>query len=176
MLPLIGMQEVLHEQLVDIVTGLRPEWSYIGTGCEDGAAAGEYCPIFFQPGRLRLLDSRQKWLSPTLDAPSFWPGAGSRRYVLVAIFEEVGSGLRFITANTHLDNASSAARSEGVKIALRVIHDVQAQWGTPDELPVSLLGDFNSQPSGDAYAAMVADGYLADSHTLADEVQRFWSV
>jgi endonuclease/exonuclease/phosphatase family metal-dependent hydrolase len=169
--PIIGMQEVLHEQLVDIAAGLGSGWAYIGTGRDDGAEMGEYCPIFYQPGLVTLLNTTQKWLSPTPDVPSYWPGAGSRRYVLVAVFEDKKTGRRFIAANTHLDNASSEARSEGVRIALSVIRDVQTQWG-PD-LPVTLSGDFNSQPGDDAYAAMVADGYLGEVYTLAGEGMRF---
>ncbi|KAI0187329.1 endonuclease/Exonuclease/phosphatase [Xylaria flabelliformis] len=170
-IPVIGMQEVLHEQLVDITNGLGSAWSYIGTGRDDGKEAGEYCPIFYQAERMKLLNSTQKWLSPTPDVPSFWPGAGSRRYILVGVFEDQTTGTRFIAANTHLDNASSEARSEGVKIILRVIRDVQAQWG-PD-LPVTLSGDFNSEPGQDAYQTMVADGYLDESYALADEQVRF---
>ncbi|RWA11370.1 hypothetical protein EKO27_g3747 [Xylaria grammica] len=169
--PVVGMQEVLHEQLVDITAGLGSAWSYIGTGRDDGKEAGEYCPIFYQPDQVKLLNTTQKWLSKTPDVPSYWPGAGSRRYVLVAVFEDQATGTRFIAANTHLDNASSEARSEGVKIVLSAIRDVQTHWG-PD-LPVTLSGDFNSEPGQDAYAGMIADGYLQDSYTLADEQARF---
>ncbi|KAI0459709.1 endonuclease/exonuclease/phosphatase [Xylaria acuta] len=177
--PVIGMQEVLHEQLVDIAEGLGPAWSYIGTGRDDGKEAGEYCPLFYQPGRVTLLNSTQKWLSQTPDVPSYWPGAGSRRYVLVGVFEDRATGARFVAANTHLDNASSAARSAGVGIILRVIRDVQARWGPGPgsgsglPLPVTLSGDFNSEPGQDAYAAMVADGYLGESYALADARARF---
>lgn len=46
-IPIIGLQEVLHEQLVDLEAGLSPaaDWTHIGTGRDDGAEAGEYCPI-----------------------------------------------------------------------------------------------------------------------------------
>jgi endonuclease/exonuclease/phosphatase family metal-dependent hydrolase len=172
--PIIGMQEVLHEQLVDITAGLGPEWRYIGTGRDDGAEAGEYCPLFYRSDRVTLLDSAQKWLSPTPDVPSYWPGAGSRRYVLVGVFEDKATGRRFIAANTHLDNARSEARSEGVRILLGVIRAVQKKWGSSGgDLPVTLSGDFNSQPGEDAYKAMVDDGYLEEVYTLADEKVRF---
>ncbi|KAI1200870.1 endonuclease/exonuclease/phosphatase [Nemania serpens] len=170
--PVIGMQEVLHSQLVDIAAGLGPAWEHIGTGRDDGREAGEYCPIFYRPDRVTLVASTQKWLSPTPDVPSFWPGAGSRRYVLVAVFEEARTGRRFVAANTHLDNASSAARSEGVKIVLRVIRDVQDAWGPPGPglpLPVALTGDFNSEPGEDAYEGVVGDGYLRDAYAIAGD-------
>ncbi|KAI0506246.1 endonuclease/exonuclease/phosphatase [Xylaria bambusicola] len=171
-IPVLGMQEVLHAQLLDIRAGLGAQWAHLGTGRDDGAEKGEYCPILYQPAKVRLVYSTQKWLSKTPDVPSFWPGAGSRRYVLVAVFEEMGTGTRFVAANTHLDNASREARTEGARIALRVIADVQGVYG-PD-LPVVLSGDFNSEPgTGDAYGVVVQDGYLGDGYVLVDEGGRF---
>ncbi|KAF3048805.1 hypothetical protein E8E11_002884 [Didymella keratinophila] len=171
-IPIIGLQEVLHQQLVDIKSGLGSSWMHLGTGRDDGKQAGEYVPLLYQPSVLRLVFSTQKWLSPTPDVPSFWPGAGSKRYVIVGVFEVIKTGRRIIAANTHLDNASQTARVEGVKVALKTIRDVRAQFG-PD-LPVILTGDFNSVPgSGDAYGTTVADGLLSDLYALATPAQRF---
>lgn len=173
-IPVIGLQEVLHQQLLDIKTGLGSSWTHLGTGRDDGKQAGEYVPLLYQPGILKLLASTQKWLSPTPDIPSFWPGAGSRRYVVVGVFEILqgnGKGRKVIVANTHLDNASLTARVEGVKVALKTVRDVTAQWGN---LPVVLTGDFNSLPgTGDAYGTVVTDGLLTDLHELALPQQRF---
>lgn len=173
-IPVIGLQEVLHQQLLDVKSGLGSSWAHLGTGRDDGKQAGEYVPLLYQPAVLKLLFSTQKWLSPTPDVPSFWPGAGSRRYVIVGVFEiqqGPGKGRRVLAANTHLDNASQTARVEGVKVALKTIRDVRAQYG---ELPVILTGDFNSLPgSGDAYGTTVADGLLSDLSALASPAQRF---
>lgn len=171
-IPLIGLQEVLHEQLVDITAGLGPAWAYLGTGRDDGKQAGEYVPLLYQPSALALVASTQKWLSPTPDEPSFWPGAGSRRYVVVGVFDVVETGRRVVVANTHLDNASPTARVEGVKVALKTIRDVLARYGAG--LPVILTGDFNSvSGTGDAYGTTVADGLLSDLYALAKPEQRF---
>ncbi|KAF3042321.1 hypothetical protein E8E12_001233 [Didymella heteroderae] len=171
-IPIIGLQEVLHQQLVDIKAGLGSSWTHLGTGRDDGKQAGEYVPLLYQPSVLRLVGSAQKWLSPTPDVPSFWPGAGSRRYVIVAVFDVVASGTRVVVANTHLDNASLTARVEGIKVALKTIEDVRARFG--ENLPVLLTGDFNSVPgTGDAYGTTVSDGLLSDLRTLATPAQRF---
>ncbi|KAH6616463.1 endonuclease/Exonuclease/phosphatase [Boeremia exigua] len=173
-IPVIGLQEVLHAQLNDIKNGLGPSWAHLGTGRDDGKQAGEYVPLLYQPDTLKLVASTQKWLSPTPDVPSFWPGAGSRRYVIVGVFEILrgtGKGRRVLVANTHLDNASQTARIEGVKVALKTIRDMRAAHG---DLPVVLTGDFNSVPgSGDAYGAVVADGALEDLYALAGPGRRF---
>lgn len=171
-IPIIGLQEVLHQQLLDIKAGLGSSWAHLGTGRDDGKQAGEYVPLLYQPSVLRLVGSSQKWLSPTPDVPSFWPGAGSRRYVIVAVFEVITTGRRIVVANTHLDNASQTARVEGVKVALKTIGDVSKQYG--GGLPVLLTGDFNSVPgTGDAYGTAVSNGLLTDLHTLAAPAQRF---
>ncbi|KAH9886812.1 hypothetical protein F4778DRAFT_786530 [Xylariomycetidae sp. FL2044] len=163
--PLIGLQEVLHEQLVDVEAGLGTGWAYLGTGRDDGAEAGEYCPLLYPAAALRLLDSVQKWLSPTPDVPSYWPGAGSRRYVVVGVFEDVRTRRRFVAANTHLDNASADARTGGMRIVLDVIRAVQEKWGPG--LGVTLSGDFNSEPGHDAWLVLDRDGYLDDVYELA---------
>lgn len=44
----ICLQEVLHKQLVDILSGLNSKkkaWAFVGVGRDDGLEAGEYSPI-----------------------------------------------------------------------------------------------------------------------------------
>ncbi|KAK6833143.1 Endonuclease/exonuclease/phosphatase [Apiospora arundinis] len=171
----IGMQEVISTQLDDIKTGLgKDEWSHIGVGRDDGKTKGEFSPILYQPTALRLLYNETKWLSPTPDKPSYGWGAGSRRVVTIGVFEHVGMGRRFVAANTHLDNVSSRARSEGVKVALARIQAVQQQYALEGEpaLPVSLTGDFNSEPGQDAYTTVTGSGYLEELYEMADASQR----
>ncbi|KAI1771139.1 Endonuclease/exonuclease/phosphatase [Hypoxylon cercidicola] len=155
----IGLQEVLDAQLSDIKSGLGSPWTHIGTGRDNGARSGEYNPILYRTDVLRLVYSEQKWLSPTPDQVSFGWGAGSRRVVVIGVFEHVATGTRFMHANTHLDNVSSQARSEGIKVALARIRAVQAQYGP---LGVTLTGDFNSDPGGDAYTTLANTGYLTE--------------
>lgn len=44
----ICLQEVLHQQLVDILVSLNSKtmaWTFVGVGRDDGVEAGEYSPI-----------------------------------------------------------------------------------------------------------------------------------
>lgn len=44
----ICLQEVLHQQLIDILSGLNSKknvWDFVGVGRDDGLEAGEYSPI-----------------------------------------------------------------------------------------------------------------------------------
>ncbi|PKS08540.1 hypothetical protein jhhlp_004926 [Lomentospora prolificans] len=169
-LTVIGMQEVLHQQLLDIKNGLGSKWAHIGVARDDGKQSGEYCPILYDTTAVKLVYTETKWLSPTPDTPSFGWNAGSRRVITVGVFEDIKSGQRFLATNTHLDNASSQARSEGVKVALDVIKRVQATYGP---LGVSLTGDFNSPPGGDAYTTVENDGYVEEIYGLVNSSKRF---
>lgn len=167
----VGMQEVLDEQLSDIRSSLGPSWEHIGVGRDDGVAAGEFNPILYQPAQLRLLHSETRWLSPTPDVPSFGWRAACRRVVTVGVFEVLAAGgRRFIAANTHLDHVSSEARSKGVGVVLETIAALREAWGP---LAVSLTGDFNSSPGEDAYEAMQGSGYMEDLYGAAGEEKRF---
>lgn len=164
---IIGLQEVLNNQLIDIKSGLGSQWAHIGVGRDDGATQGEYSPILYRTDVLRVLYSEVKWLSPTPDVVSFGWGAGSRRIVTIGVFEHIATGKRFIHANTHLDNVSSQARTEGIKVVVSRIKAVQQTWGP---LPVSLTGDFNSAPNGDAYSTLAGLNYVEDLWNLATHV------
>ncbi|KAF3057176.1 endonuclease/Exonuclease/phosphatase [Daldinia childiae] len=156
----LGLQEVLDAQLNDIKNGLGTDvWTHFGFGRDDGKKKGEYNPIIYRTDVLKLLYSEQKWLSPTPDEVSFGWGAGSRRVSVIAVFEHIETGKRFIHANTHLDNVSSQARSEGIKVVLSRIRAVQDKYGP---LGVTLTGDFNSEPGGDAYTTLDGTGYLTE--------------
>ena len=164
------MQEVLDAQLADIKAGLGPAWAHIGVGRDDGARAGEYNPVLFQPARARLLRQQTRWLSPTPEVPSFGWRAGSRRVITAGVFEHAVTGRRFIAANTHLDNASAEARTEGVGVVLRTLRRLREEWGP---LAVSLTGDFNSSPGKGAYGALEASGFVRELYVAAGPRRRF---
>lgn len=165
----IGMQEVLDNQLNDIQNSLGDGWAHIGVGRDDGKKAGEYSPIFYQTSQLRVLASETKWLSPTPDSVSFGWGAGSRRIVTTAVFEHIATGEKFIHANTHLDNVSAQARSEGIKVVLTRIQAARVAFGP---LPVSLTGDFNSAPYADAFKTLADTGFMkGELYDLATPAQ-----
>ncbi|RDW66607.1 endonuclease [Coleophoma crateriformis] len=156
---IMGLQEVLHNQLSDIKNGLGSNWDHIGSGRDDGAESGEYSPILYRTDVLTLVYSEMKWLSPTPDVVSYGWNAGSRRVVTIGVFQDITTGKRFIHADTHLDNVSSEARIEGIKVVVARIEAVQAIYGP---LGVTLTGDFNSDPNGDAYSTLQSLGYLTE--------------
>ena len=67
---IVGMQEVLHNQLEDLKSRL-PEYAEVGVGREDGKTKGEYSPLFYKKDRFEVLDSNTFWLSQYPDSVGF---------------------------------------------------------------------------------------------------------
>ena len=61
---ILGMQEVLYNQLVDLKERL-PQYTAIGVGRTDGKEAGEYCSLFFKADRFKLIKEGNFGLSET---------------------------------------------------------------------------------------------------------------
>ena len=72
---LLGLQEVLHSQLLDLLDGLNEhseptDWEYIGVGADDGEEGGQYNPILYRSSIYRLVKFTNVWLSETPSVPS----------------------------------------------------------------------------------------------------------
>lgn len=164
---LFGMQEVHHSQLVEIKSGLGPEWEHVGVGRDDGNEGGDYSPILYQSDILDLVWNETLWLSETPEKPSLGWGANHRRTVSNAVFEHIETGQRFIASNTHLDHAFIEARIEGMRLIDELLRGVQEEFGP---LAVVMTGDFNSEPEGDdAYKTVQDLGYLEDVYELSED-------
>ncbi|PKS12990.1 hypothetical protein jhhlp_000331 [Lomentospora prolificans] len=160
---IIGMQEVVHVQLTDIKAGLGENWDHIGVAREDGFESGEYSPIIYQTDVLKLLYNETTWLSETPDIPSKGWDAAYTRISTIGVFEHIETGKRWIAANTHLDNEGVVARAEGVKLVTARVKALQETWGP---LGVSLTGDFNSPPGGEAYEALSTGSYFEELYNM----------
>ena len=150
----ICLQEVLHGQLIDILSGLNEEkkaWDYVGVGRDDGHEAGEYSPIIYRPGTWELKGQKTKWLSKTPDQPSKSWDASSVRILTIAVFHHRGSHKTLVAMNTHLDDQGSESRYEAAKIILEQIRQVNTRESSQKGTPVFLAGDFNSEPNEEAY-------------------------
>ena len=158
-------QEVLHSQLEDILLGLNAspeddEWAYIGVGRDDGKEAGEYSPIFYRPSVWQLLNSTTVWLSPTPDVPSIGWDAGSIRIVTIGKFLHRKTQTEILAMNTHLDNEGTVSRLNSAKI----LADRAESFSQPNNVPVFLTGDFNSETDQEAYEYITQDAPFADSY------------
>ena len=137
---IIGLQEVVHSQLIDIKEGMN-EYSFIGVGREDGKTKGEYSPIFYSNKELKLLESNTFWLSETPDQISVGWDAALERVCTYARFFQIKSGKEFWVFNTHFDHIGNLARSNSVKLILSKI-----KYLNTAEIPIIITGDFNLEP------------------------------
>ncbi|KAK7187437.1 hypothetical protein DPSP01_002556 [Paraphaeosphaeria sporulosa] len=182
---IICLQEVLHNQLVDLLNSLNelpssndkladgPIWAHVGVGRDDGHQKGEYSPILYPVAVFNLLHTETIWLSPTPEKPSLGWDAGSIRLLTIAVLEHKVSGRRILASTTHLDNEGSKSREHSVTIILESLKRVGRDWSTEDELPVVLAGDFNSFPTQEAYLGMAASDYMYDLRDSVPASRRY---
>ncbi|KAJ4382785.1 hypothetical protein N0V86_002008 [Didymella sp. IMI 355093] len=185
---IICLQEVLHNQLVDILGGLNelhpiqdkkqtpssgPLWAHVGVGRDDGRTKGEYSPVIYPISVFNLLHSETVWLSPTPDKPSKGWDAGSIRILTVAVLEHKSSKRRVLASATHLDNDGSKSREESVKIILETLKRVHKQWSNSSAFPVFLAGDFNSFTDQEAYIGMANSDFMYDLYNYVLPKRRY---
>ncbi|KAI5302705.1 hypothetical protein KEM56_000440 [Ascosphaera pollenicola] len=173
---LLCLQEVLHNQLIDIKNGLNDvstareedEWAYIGVGRDDGETKGEYSPIFYRKAVWDLLEWKTVWLSETPEKPSKGWDAASTRILTVGLFKNKSSGAVILAMTTHLDDQGSVSRREGAKLILDVISSYRTSATYADQLAgFFLAGDFNSQATQEAYTVVTSEqSPLLDAHGL----------
>ncbi|TFY76737.1 hypothetical protein EWM64_g7274 [Hericium alpestre] len=170
---LAGFQEALVRQVNDMATLLGSDWSWVGVGRDDGVAAGEFSPIFFNKPVFKLINNDTFWLSNTpFDAGSKFPGAGSVRIATATHFEIKATGKRFTYINTHLDDQSDDQRRLGASLILWRAHFEAAQNG--GHSTVLITGDFNSASTGeDAGAYQIITGAIPPVPINSTFQQRF---
>ncbi|MEE1232369.1 MAG: endonuclease/exonuclease/phosphatase family protein [Phocaeicola sp.] len=165
-LDIVGMQEVLHNQLEDLKERL-PEYAEVGVGRKDGKTRGEYSPLFFRKDRFELLDSNTFWLSQYPDSVGFigWDGACCR-IATWAKLRDRQSGKVFMAVNTHFDHVGTQARTQS---ALLIIEKIKEIVG---DQPAVLTGDFNVSDQWDAYKTITSNAFvLKDTYKMAPKVE-----
>ncbi len=157
---ILGAQEVLHDQLLDLLAGL-PEYNYIGVGRDDGKTKGEYAPIFYQKDKFDVLKSGHFWLSEITDKPNKGWDAALPRICTWANFKDKVTGSEFFYFNLHMDHIGVEARKNSAKLVLKKIQEI-----CPDK-PVVLTGDFNVDQNSPNYAILNGSSELSDSYKIA---------
>lgn len=152
-LDIVGMQEVLHPQLEDLIR-LLPEYDYVGVGRTDGMTKGEYSPVFFLRDRFEVLDKGNFWLSETPDVPGSkgWDAA-LERIASYAKLRDKATGKVFMAVNTHFDHVGVTARKESAKLIMRKIQEIVGMQ------PAVVTGDFNITEEDEAYTTMTTNDF-----------------
>lgn len=138
---IFGLQEAMYGQITDIA-GKMPEFSWIGVGRDDGKTAGEFCPVFYNNQKFKLLESGSFWLSETPEKPGLGWDAACNRVCTWAKFKTKKGGKTFLVMNTHFDHMGKVAREKSAELILQKIKEIVKK----QEMPVFLTGDFNLTP------------------------------
>lgn len=163
---LLGVQEALHDQMMDLQQRL-PQFKYTGGGRDDGKTKGEYSAIFYDTTKLQLLSSGMFWLSetPAVAGSKGWDAAITR-IVTWAKFKDRKTKKIFFAFNTHFDHMGKIARRESAKLVLQKVKEIA---GTT---PAVITGDFNAEP-GDEPIQVIVDKNnplrLTDSKELSQK-------
>lgn len=156
----IGMQEVMPEQLHFLEAALGPFWQWVGYG-RNADHGGEHCPIFFDSERLRLVSWKQLALSDTPEVPGSrsW-GNFVPRVVVVARFVDLATGESIRIINTHFDHYSRKSR-------LQSAHMV-SELAASDSGAAIVMGDMNTSSRSVPYRYMTREGTLHDVWAFAE--------
>jgi endonuclease/exonuclease/phosphatase family metal-dependent hydrolase len=164
----IGMQEVMPEQLHMLEAALGPSWQWVGYG-RNADHGGEHCPVFFDTERLRL----ESWKQVALSATPGVPGSRSwgnlvPRVAVVARFIDRATGLPIQLVNAHLDHLSRTSRYRSMRLLAELAN---ATTGA-----CIVMGDMNTTARSMPYRYLTGPGGLRDTWTVASErVTEAWN-
>ena len=169
----IGLQEALHGQIVEITTAL-PAYGVIGVGRDDGKTRGEYAAILYRRDRFHVAESGTFWFSetPSTVASTSWGNTITRICSWARLIDRQGSA--FWVFNVHLDHQSQPSRERSTAL---LAERIRAR-ANPGE-PVIVTGDFNVGENNPALPVLVggATPLLVDTfrrlHPAAPEVGTF---
>jgi endonuclease/exonuclease/phosphatase family metal-dependent hydrolase len=170
---LLGVQEALHNQMMDLQKGLS-EYEFIGVGRDDGKEKGEYSAIFYKKDKFEVQFQKTFWLSetPSIPGSKSWDAAITR-VVSFALLKDKITNKSFLYANTHFDHMGKEARKNSatlIKIFLNGFITGATFEKTVKEIPVLVSGDFNSEPTDEPYLTMIngKDIVLFDARHATD--------
>lgn len=141
---LLGMQEVLEQQRLDLLAGL-PAYQSVGVARTDGKRAGEYSCILIDTTRFSIQEQHTFWLSPTPAIPSKGWDAAYERVCTYARVRDKQTKQALWVMNTHFDHVGLEARLRSAQLILDTMRALQKRHA----LPALLMGDFNARPTDD---------------------------
>jgi endonuclease/exonuclease/phosphatase family metal-dependent hydrolase len=157
---ILGMQEVLHNQLEDLQREL-PQYGYVGVGRDDGKTAGEYAPVFYKKDRFELLKSGHFWMADQTDYPNKGWDAALPRICTWAQFKDRKKKKKIWFFNLHMDHVGVEARKHSSQLVLKKIEEMCGKDA------VILTGDFNVDQTHESYKLLANSNILFDSYEKA---------
>jgi endonuclease/exonuclease/phosphatase family metal-dependent hydrolase len=172
---IIGLQEVRHNQLLDVGRAL-PGHAHVGVGREDGRTAGEYCPVFYDQ-KLWKLDPQEHgtfWLSDTPDVPNSrtWGNYHPRICTWARLVASDGSEnpAGIYVYNTHWDYSSQVTQLKSAELMLKMIRERNHQ-----NEPFIVMGDLNATTEDPPVKHLLESGPLLDHGKIQMRSSNEWN-
>ncbi len=146
-----GNQETYERELSGYESILGPKY--------ENRKPHAFNAIFWDAGRLELLESGGFWLSETPDEFSGAWDTAQKRSANWLHFRLLPEDREFIHLNTHLDHKSAPARQKGTKL---IVEKLDAMDGAPK----IVTGDFNAEPGKLAHETFSEAGF-EEAHVQA---------
>ncbi len=143
----IGVQESNHFQTRFLIDHLKG-YKYIGWHNPENKRWQSN--LIFYDAAWKCIQHRHCFLSETPDVESKIEGSKWPRQFVAGLFEK--DGQRIIAANMHFD-FDAKVQEKSARLACRFLADF------PDECPVALTGDFNSNPGSPAWEFFRESGF-----------------
>jgi endonuclease/exonuclease/phosphatase family metal-dependent hydrolase len=165
---LIGLQEFVERAEVQQILDAAPGYAPIFYDPDPGTPYPD-STIFYRESQFESVERGFYWLSPEPDTPKstgFADGFQFPRLVSWTVLRRLDDGARLYFAATHFDNNAPSQELSAPLVLERVAPFVA-------DLPVVMVGDFNSRPDSTAYGILTAaDGGFTDAFEIAGQ----WSV
>ncbi len=142
----LGLQECEPRQHADLAAEL-PGYEWVGVA--DDPESGMNNPIAVGR-RLAVRSVETVWLSESGDPGSVGWDAGYARVLTSARLRDRPTERDLVVSNTHFDHVGRRARLESAALLRERIDTL------PDGRAVVAMGDFNTEPGGDAYERLLS--------------------
>jgi endonuclease/exonuclease/phosphatase family metal-dependent hydrolase len=157
----LGIQEGLLHQ-VEYLDSCLLRYDYIGVGRDDGKQQGEYCAIFYDTTKYRVIMDSTFWLSETPDTPSNGWDGNLNRICTYGLFKDLHTEQKIWVMNTHFDHRGEMAREHSARLILKRIELINEE-----HLPLVLMGDFNA--TSEQKPVQILKAKLSDAMEISEK-------
>ncbi len=153
---LIGFQEV-RENTYQFLTQALPHMKSVIVYRDDVEAT----PIFYDPEKFELVETKTFWLSDTPDVISKYEESAFIRICTHVVFKVKEKLLIFL--NTHLDYLADATCLKQAKVIIKKIAELKNKYS---DAAIILSGDFNQHPDSNtiSYLRTKLDCLIESNH------------
>ena len=159
---ILGIQEGLMHQVDYLDTNLN-SFRYVGVGRDDGNKKGEFCAIYYNKNKYRLIKSSTFWLSENPSEVSIGWDAALERICTYAQLETLNGKNKIWIFNTHFDHFGKMAREQSAKLLIKKIRNINT-----DGEPTVVMGDFNAL--GNSKVIEILKREFKDSMEISEKI------